>query len=81
MSNYLQITGLTKSYQNKDILKGIDLDIKEGEIFTILGVSGAGKSTLLGCINGITKPDKGSILLNGKDLISIPSNDDRIRSY
>ena len=49
----LQIKDLKKSFGDNEILKGISLDIKQGEVVVILGSSGCGKSTLLRCINGL----------------------------
>lgn len=62
----ISIEALEKTY-NKDIaaLKGVDLEISEGEFVVILGPSGAGKSTLIRCINGLVKPEKGSVIFDG----------------
>ena len=49
----IEITGLEKQYDEVQILKNINLTIKKGEIFGLIGLSGAGKSTLLRCINGL----------------------------
>lgn len=49
----LQIKDLRKSFGDNEILKGISLDVKQGEVVVILGSSGCGKSTLLRCINGL----------------------------
>ena len=60
----LQARGITKSYGNLKILKGVDLDVSSGEIITIVGASGAGKSTLLHIIGTLDKPDSGTVVLN-----------------
>ncbi|MWK60337.1 ATP-binding cassette domain-containing protein, partial [Pseudomonas otitidis] len=52
MEYAIQISGLRKSYGSIDVLKGIDFQVKKGEIFGILGVNGAGKTTTLECIEG-----------------------------
>ncbi|NEZ46410.1 amino acid ABC transporter ATP-binding protein [Clostridium niameyense] len=57
----IKIESLHKSFNGVEILKGIDLDIKKGEVLVIIGPSGTGKSTLLRCINFLEKPDKGKI--------------------
>jgi lipoprotein-releasing system ATP-binding protein len=64
----LQAIDIHKSYQNLNVLKGITLDITQGEITAIIGASGAGKSTLLHILGTLDKADKGKILFNGVDL-------------
>ena len=64
----LQIKDLKKSFGDNEILKGISLDIKQGEVVVILGSSGCGKSTLLRCINGLETIQGGDILLDGKSI-------------
>lgn len=70
--NILQLRNVSKEYDGKIVLKGISLNIHEGEFLTILGPSGCGKTTLLRLIAGFEKPNNGEILFNGKDLIKIP---------
>ena len=57
----LQIKDLKKSFGDNEILKGISLDVKQGEVVVILGSSGCGKSTLLRCINGLETIQGGDI--------------------
>lgn len=57
----LKIENLKKSYGQNEVLKGINLEIQQGEIFGILGVNGAGKTTLLECVEGIRKRNSGTI--------------------
>ena len=64
----LQIKDLRKSFGDNEILKGISLDVKQGEVVVILGSSGCGKSTLLRCINGLETIQGGDILLDGKSI-------------
>ena len=64
----LQIKDLRKSFGDNEILKGISLDVKQGEVVVILGSSGCGKSTLLRCINGLEMIQGGDILLDGKSI-------------
>lgn len=64
----LSIRGLKKSFGDHEVLKGIDLDIREGEKIAIIGPSGCGKSTFLRCINCMEDPTSGSIFFEGVDL-------------
>jgi lipoprotein-releasing system ATP-binding protein len=59
--------GIKKSYGDLKVLKGIDIEIKEKEVVSIVGASGAGKTTLLQIIGTLDKPDSGSISYNGSD--------------
>lgn len=63
----IQIQNLSKSYGNLQVLKDINLNISEGEIFGIIGHSGAGKSTLLRCMNGLENYNSGSLQIMGKN--------------
>ncbi len=54
-----------------DALKGINLNVKPGEIFGIIGKSGAGKSTLIRCVNRLETPDRGKIVVNGQDITAL----------
>lgn len=62
---FLEVRGIRKSFGNTEVLKGIDFDINQGEVLTIIGSSGSGKTTLLRCINYLETADEGRILLNG----------------
>jgi lipoprotein-releasing system ATP-binding protein len=61
----LKATGITKSFDTLQILKGIDLEINENEVVSIVGASGAGKTTLLQIISTLEQPDAGSLMING----------------
>lgn len=63
-----EIKNLTKSFGNNTVLKGIDLEIKNGTVTSILGPSGTGKSTLLRCLNLLEDPDCGSFNFNGRNI-------------
>lgn len=69
----LTARGITKSFEDLRILKGIDLEIKEGEVVSIVGSSGAGKTTLLQILGTLDKPDAGEILLNGINPFTLSS--------
>ena len=64
----VRITALRKSYGNNEVLKGIDLDVKRGEVIAIIGKSGSGKSTLLRCINGLEEFQEGTLHVDGQPL-------------
>ncbi len=64
----LQIADVRKSFGTFQALKGVSFDVKEGAIYGLLGPNGAGKTTLIRCINQITHPDSGQILLSGAPL-------------
>lgn len=66
---------LFKSYGDLPILKGIDLEVKKGEIVAIVGASGAGKTTLLQLLGTLDTPDSGDILLNGINPFSLSSKE------
>lgn len=66
----LQVRGLRKSFGDQEVLKGVDLDIRPGEIFVIMGPSGSGKSVLLKHLIGLEAPDAGEILINGESVES-----------
>jgi lipoprotein-releasing system ATP-binding protein len=63
----IKVEEVHKSYGDLEVLKGVNLEIKEGEIVSIVGSSGAGKSTLLQLIGTLDKPKMGKILINGVD--------------
>lgn len=64
----IRIKGLEKSFDNTQVIKGLDLEIRKGEIYGIAGQSGSGKSTLLRCINGLIPYDRGSLLVDGVEV-------------
>ena len=62
------LKGITKSFGTLQVLKGIDLDIAQGEIVSIVGPSGAGKTTLLQIMGTLDAPDSGQVIINGTDV-------------
>ena len=64
----LTVRGLRKSFNGQEVLKGVDFEVKPGEIFVIMGPSGSGKSVLLKHLIGLEPPDAGEILINGESI-------------
>lgn len=71
MKTIVEIKNLNKRFGSTYALKNIDLTVKQGEIFGIIGMSGAGKSTLIRCLTALEKPNEGQIFLEGMDLTSL----------
>lgn len=69
--SYIEFKGICKNYGYNEVLKSVDLNIKKGELITLLGPSGCGKSTLLRCLAGLEEVSKGSILLDSKDITNV----------
>ncbi len=70
MSNILEVKGIKKRYKDFEAVKGIDLFVKEGEIFGFLGPNGAGKSTTINMLSTIIKPSEGTARINGFDNVT-----------
>jgi len=64
----IELKGLWKSFEDNEVLRGLDLTIKQGETIAIVGSSGCGKTVLLKHILGLLKPDKGKVLVDGIDI-------------
>ena len=64
----VQVRGLRKSFNGHEVLKGLDFEVKSGEVFVLMGPSGSGKSVLLKHIIGLEEPDAGEILIAGKPI-------------
>ncbi len=60
--------GLVVRYGDRTVLDGVDLDVRRGEIFVVVGTSGCGKSTLLRCLVGLQRPTEGRVLVKGRDV-------------
>jgi ABC-2 type transport system ATP-binding protein len=70
MRGVVSISALTKTYANgHQALKGVSLDIRQGEIFALLGPNGAGKTTLISIVCGIVRPTSGTVLVDGHDIV------------
>ncbi len=76
---YFEVQGLCKSFGGLKAVDNLTFSVEEKEIFAIIGPNGAGKSTLFNCINGLYKPERGSIKFRGKELIGMRS--DQIANY
>ena len=70
----LELTDVHTYYGSIQALKGISLEVYEGEVVTLLGANGAGKSTTLRSINGLNRPRQGSIRFEGRDITSVPAH-------
>jgi lipoprotein-releasing system ATP-binding protein len=70
----ITITGIEKNFDSLKVLKGIDLEINNSEIVSIVGPSGAGKTTLLQIIGTLDRPDAGKVLYDGEDIMSYKDN-------
>ena len=68
----LEVKGLSKTYSKKVVIRNIDLHVSTGEIVGLLGPNGAGKTTTFYSILGLTRPERGSISLDGKDIGGLP---------
>lgn len=75
----LKIEDLHKRFGSHHVLRGVNLEVREGETLVIIGPSGSGKSTLLRCINLLVKPDKGRIIFDGEDITAEGVDERRIR--
>lgn len=67
----LEIKNIRKSYAKTTALDNVSLDVKQGETVVIMGPSGCGKSTLIRCINRLTEPDSGEILVHGQNILEL----------
>jgi len=68
----LEIKGLSKSYDGREVVKGVDLSVKRGEIVGLLGPNGAGKTTTFYMVVGVIAPNAGSIIFDNYDITSLP---------
>ena len=70
----LEVKGVSKSFDGEEIIRNISLELKEGEIVSLLGVSGGGKTTLFNIIAGLSTPEEGNIYLEGQEITGKPGN-------
>lgn len=71
METILEVKGLKKKFGSNQVLKGVDISIKKGEVIAIIGPSGCGKSTFIRCLNFLEQPDEGEIIYHGQDLFKM----------
>ncbi len=75
MEHLIEIEDLRKTLDGVEVLKGVDLKVRKGELMAVIGRSGAGKSVLLKHILGLMKPDSGKIFINGVDVVNLCTRD------
>lgn len=68
----IRIRGLRKAFGAQHVLRGLDLDVRQGQVTVVIGLSGAGKSVLLKLILGLLRPDAGTIEIDGTDILALP---------
>ena len=73
-NNTIQVKGLKKSYKQLDVLKGVDFEVEQGNIFALLGSNGAGKTTIVKILTTLIKQDSGTATVNRFDVASKPEN-------
>lgn len=71
---------LEKNFENQKVLRGIDLEIQDGETVVLIGSSGSGKSTFLRCLNLLNTPDKGQIFIDGQEITKPKTNLNKLRT-
>ncbi|MDQ7820729.1 MAG: amino acid ABC transporter ATP-binding protein [Armatimonadota bacterium] len=74
----IQVRGLHKFYGRLHVLRGVSLDVRQGEVVVIIGRSGAGKSTFLRCLNHLEEPSAGTVVIDG---IALPSGERTARAW
>ncbi|MDI6900718.1 MAG: amino acid ABC transporter ATP-binding protein [Anaerosomatales bacterium] len=77
----VSVRGLHKRFGDLEVLKGVDLDIEQGEVVVIIGPSGSGKSTLLRCLNFLEYPDEGEVWLRGRQVDPAADDLDKVREH
>mgnify|MGYP003499815240 FL=1 len=75
----INVMNLKKSFGSNEVLKGIDLEVAEGEVVCIIGPSGSGKSTLLRCLNKLEEVTDGHVLIDGKDITEKTTDINKVR--
>ena len=68
----LKAEKITKSFEGSEVIRDITVELREGEVVSLLGVSGGGKTTLFNVLSGLTLPDSGKVYLDGNDITGKP---------
>jgi polar amino acid transport system ATP-binding protein len=77
--HFVSVRGVRKSFDNLEVLHGIDLDVAEHKVVCLIGASGSGKSTLLRCVNLLEKVDEGTIVVDGQTITGTKVDVNRLR--
>ena len=77
----ISVTGLRKSFGSNEVLKGLDVEIAEGEVVCVIGPSGSGKSTFLRCLNKLDEISAGTVVVDGFDLTDKAVNLNEVRQH
>jgi len=75
----LELIGLRKSYGEQEVLRGVDIRVRTGELVCVIGPSGSGKSTMLRCCNRLEEPTGGQIVIDGEDIMRFDVDINRLR--
>ena len=77
----ISVKNLHKSFGDLEVLKGIDLEVKQGEVVVVIGPSGSGKSTLIRCLNMLEVPTDGEVYIDGEMINAPKANIDLMASH
>ena len=76
----VELHGVTKSFDNTQVLKSIDMELEKGKFYTLLGPSGCGKTTILRIIAGFTKASSGQVLIDGTEVTRVAANQRKVNT-
>lgn len=79
MENKIEVRGLEKRFHDLQVLKGMDLEVKEGEVVCLIGPSGSGKSTFLRCLNRLEKISGGTVIVDGYNITDKKTDINKVR--
>lgn len=79
MENKVIVKGLVKSFGNLEVLKGMDVEVKDGEVVCLIGPSGSGKSTFLRCLNRLESITAGQVIIDGYDITDKSTDINKVR--